>query len=503
VNLAILIGVSDYASPVPKLPACKTDLALMARLIRNTNKFGDILEVGADTSSSSVKAQLAQFVKKHGGSGVDELFFYYSGHGDLFKDDFYFLFSDFSDKQRNQTSLTTEELDSMLRTLSPKLTVKVVDACHAGVTYVKEPDALKKQLTVSTGRFADCYFMFSSQSSQTSLQDDKLSDFTREFVVACTNFSGKEIRYRDIVDHISDAFATNPDQTPTFVIQAPCVEIFCSIEKSIRNLLQLTTARVRRRQSGSKPALGSAIAQAIQDRAAEFCTKEEVSHFLQSLGERMKGASFFSDLKDSYRLETELSETYEGIPDLGPIGKWVKEKGGDFFATPITGTEQYEVTDPFETYLRPATLTKPVMATREVITSFDCTAETPYKAIRVTAYPLYENLPHAVAVIVFVFSKRDCVVFYSFQTVKEMDWGKLAPIEGRRWTYATFAMKTDPDAKSAADSMIKLFEAFLTKQVKEKLGLVEDDSATAGGGEKAKAKKSDSETKTSSSETKK
>src|SRR5947208_13995967 len=114
-NLAILIGVTEYAAPVSRLPACQNDLALMSKLIKQTKKFGDILELDADTSSATVKTQLAQFVTKHEGT-VDELFFYYSGHGDLYKDDFYFLFSDFSDKRRNQTSLTTEELDSMLRT---------------------------------------------------------------------------------------------------------------------------------------------------------------------------------------------------------------------------------------------------------------------------------------------------------------------------------------------------------------------------------------------------
>src|SRR5437870_8676413 len=163
----------------------------------------------------------------------------------------------------------------MLRTLSPKLTIKVVDACHAGVSYVKEPDALTKQLKVSTGRFSNCYFMFSSQSSQTSLQDNKLSDFTREFVTACTTFRGKDIRYRDIVDHISDAFAGNSDQTPTFVIQAPCVEIFCTIDEPIRKLLP---ARASARDSAVATADSSAskISEAIKARAAEFSNKQEV-----------------------------------------------------------------------------------------------------------------------------------------------------------------------------------------------------------------------------------
>src|SRR5437870_7061889 len=180
-NLAILIGVTSYSRPVSDLPACVHDVELMSQLIRFTNKFPNTLELRRDTSSAEVKTQLAQFISKFRAEEIDELFFYYSGHGDLFKDDFFFLFSDFDEKRRNQTSLTNNELDSMLKTLSPKLVVKVVDACHAGVAYVKEPDALAKQLQASQGSFSNCYFMFSSQSSQGSFQDTKLSDFTEAF----------------------------------------------------------------------------------------------------------------------------------------------------------------------------------------------------------------------------------------------------------------------------------------------------------------------------------
>jgi hypothetical protein len=477
-NLAILLGVTKYQPPVSDLPACKNDLALMGQLLRHTNKFADILEIGGDTSSANVKTELAQFVTKYAGQTVNELFFYYSGHGDLFRNDFYYLFSDFSDKRRNQTSLTTDELDSMLRTLSPTLTVKVVDACHAGVQYVKEPDALAKQLAISRGRFSNCYFMFSSQSSQTSLQDDKLSDFTRAFIEACTTFSGNDVRYKDIVDHISDAFATNSDQTPEFVIQAPCVEIFCTIDDSIRKLVLGPSSQTS--ASPSPNAFGSAIAQAIKSRAADYCTKEQVASFFSSLASNLKDAHFSSDLKDSYELVTETSETFQGIPGLSAIGTWVKEKGSDFFAKPTYSTETYEEIDPFSVYgtsfSSPIGSTKPQMITRtrEIVTGVASTADAPYRSIRITARPLFENLPHAVAAIVFVFSKRDCVFFYTFQTVKEIDWGKLAPIESQKWTYFTRKIKDDLLATKATADLLKWFEEFLSKEVKERLGLKDD-----------------------------
>ena len=69
----------------------------------------------------------------------------------------------------------------------------------------------------------------------------------------------------------------------------------------------------------------------------------------------------------------ETSDRYDGIPNLAPIGTWIKDKGADFFAKPIFSTETYEVQDDplFSIYLRPgARRDKPIRATREVVSGF-------------------------------------------------------------------------------------------------------------------------------------
>jgi hypothetical protein len=115
-----------------------------------------------------------------------------------------------------------------------------------------------------------------------------------------------------------------------------------------------------------------------------------------------------------------------------------------------------------------------VQKQRTVISGVDCTAQTPFKSVRITAFPTYENLPHAVAIIVLVFSKKDCVLFYMFQTVKELDWGKLAALETRKWNYTKIIMKQDPDAHLTSADLAHRFEVFLTKVAKEKLGLEDE-----------------------------
>src|SRR5439155_1381410 len=67
---------------------------------------------------------------------------------------------------------------------------------------------------------------------------------------------------------------------------------------------------------------------------------------------------------------------------------------------------------------------------------------------------------------------------------------KLAPIESQKWTYFTVLMKSELDASSASLKLIKSFEVFLTKEVKQRLGLVDEEER---GGSKPSA---DSQTKT-------
>jgi len=105
-----------------------------------------------------------------------------------------------------------------------------------------------------------------------------------------------------------------------------------------------------------------------------------------------------------------------------------------------------------------------------------------------TAYPSYENLPHAVAVIVFAFSKKNCVLFYMFQTVKELDWGKLAAIDPPKWSYMSVVMKRDIDATKTANDLVQRFESFSTEIAREKLGLIDGTKEAQPTGEKSDAK---------------
>src|SRR5580704_10319288 len=168
--VAILIGIRKYDTQ-PELPGCSNDLDAMNTLLTLSGKVdGDnLLLIDDKRRSAEIKNLLADFIERHRTTPTAELLFYFSGHG-TFDDDFRCLLPDYRDDQNNGTTLTNTELDGMLRSLNPTLTVKIIDACQSGVSYVKDADAVKAAIDRSRQGLKDCYFMFSSQQNQSSYQ---------------------------------------------------------------------------------------------------------------------------------------------------------------------------------------------------------------------------------------------------------------------------------------------------------------------------------------------
>ena len=145
-KVAIVIGVSKYTN-LPELPACANDSAFFQKVTRLTGSYEEcLLLANDDTTSGVAKDKLVAFLEARKGKQIDEILFYYSGHGDFDGSDFYYLWSDYDSKRRRQTSLENKEVDSLLKMLQPSLTVKIVDACHSGVSYVKDPGTVELYL---------------------------------------------------------------------------------------------------------------------------------------------------------------------------------------------------------------------------------------------------------------------------------------------------------------------------------------------------------------------
>lgn len=236
-NLAIILSVSEYTDSINNLPGCKKDADCINNIITKTSKFDEILFINDKLSSGKVKEKLTTFISEHKNKRIDELFFYYTGHGEFKNNEFYYLLSDYNQIKKNQTSLQNEEVDSLFRTLNPDIVVKVIDACQSGKAYIKEAGAITKYFQKTINRFNRCYFLNSSLKDQSSFQTEVISDFTLSFINSIKEHDTNEIRYKDIIDFISDVFEKNTLQTPFFVVQADYTEKFCVINKTLKEYL--------------------------------------------------------------------------------------------------------------------------------------------------------------------------------------------------------------------------------------------------------------------------
>jgi enoyl reductase-like protein len=113
----------------------------MEKLLKSTGKYDHhLLCISENTNASEVKEKISNKIEELQDEDIDEIFFYYTRHGDFYQNEFYYVLSDFNSEKRKQTSLENSEIDNWFRSLEPNMIIKVVDACHSGVMYVKEND---------------------------------------------------------------------------------------------------------------------------------------------------------------------------------------------------------------------------------------------------------------------------------------------------------------------------------------------------------------------------
>lgn len=479
-SLAVLIGVSDYQQPNMCLNACKTDVSLMHKLIEGTGKFSDILFLDTNTQSAEVKTKLVDFVTTNKETEVDEVFFYFSGHGDYSGDEFYFLLSDYDQKRKSQTCLTNSELDALLRGLKPKLTVKVVDACHAGVQYIKDASSIKEYFTKSsTGIFNKCYFMFSSQADQVSWADSNISHFTKAFVDAVATYPGASIRYKDIIDNISDYFFSASIQTPYFVTQADFTEIFGSISETLKQNLKSPLDFSSPSSSGTGK---SSLVELVRHHAAEYCGRDEAVLVLERVKQDFVNYNFPQEILDIFDLKIVFVDSYAGVPKLSDIGMWLSKNKNSFFASVSKRQEEYE------DYLSPVDAVRAslgnlygarkqddgekVKLTRDVITGFGITVDDlPYKLVKIDLISKFENIESYNMSLVFLLSKTQIKFFYFFTNYFEKTWDHLTLNKAIEWRSSEARLKDVDQVSSCAIQLLNEFEEWVVNSVQDAINI--------------------------------
>ena len=474
VNLAVLVGIDSYKHS-DALPACTNDLKLMNCILEDTQKFDDILLLDGSPESSLAKERISDFIRKHQRSEVAEFFFYYTGHGKKLGEDFLYLFSDYVESKREQTSLRNSELDQMIKSVAPELTVKTVDACYSGTNYIKSEDNLKAIVDKSLGEFKQAYFLFSSQSEKPSVAGDKFSVFTKSFAEAIVSHKVSTIRYRDIMDYISDDRSVTQHQTPMFTMQAKNTELFCKISEtlrsSVRSVLEIDQSGVAMmetddRSDESNVTTGDKdIIKIIQNISKTYCTENSAQESLALFIASFKKHTWPDVLNALYEISVEDQENYNGITGLPAIGTWLKENQNDYFARTTFEQESYEEKERIEieevpTFMAPIMRTKryeykPVTKFRQIVSGIELTAPSPAASIRVDFEPKEQILPWISFFFIFLFSKSKFVLFYKSEEQIEKNWKDRTTQNNNEWKFKNSCLTDSTQMIQSAEASIK------------------------------------------------
>lgn len=491
-NLAILLGVDEYNLTNNNLPGCKNDIKLMSELINNMKKFNDVLVINENSNSRDIKNKILNFMKKYSDSNetIEDFFFYFTGHGKFYQDDFYYLLTDFHPNKIKQTSLENSELDIWIRELNPKTTIKVIDACYSGVPYIKDIPSVESILGKGIKQINNCYFMSSSKLNETSKQSEVISYFTASFLNSILNCNGGELRYKEIVDYISDDFTTIDDQTPYFVCQGDHTALFGDITDELKKKIQdLYNSFTLKSDDNNNLKTNRNLIDLIKSDADRYCSKDEMLKNIDNIKLKITDYNIKNnELKQLYEVKAKFYRNHPIKIKTRTLGKWV-DKNSNYFARPTYDKEEYteiiQVKKPnaFTNILGGALggfnyEDKEITKYRDVISGFELTQEVPYNCIEISYKPNFENIKYYSMFILFIFSKTDIVFFTYNSYYEELNWDKIILNLDSNWNINKIPAKEFDKIDKFIDSIIIQREDTIFEELNMKFNVTEVNQLT-------------------------
>lgn len=446
-NIAILIGISKYKSEAP-LPACSLDVENMARLLTTTKKYDDIQLIHEKTNASQVKDMLRDFFSKYQSSGeIEEALVYFSGHG-TYQNDAMFCCSDFDSNRPSTTSISNGELDDLLRSVKPKVAVKIIDACQSGSPYIKDANAgFEKALSKSSIDSFIC--MASSRQDQQSYASSSESVFTSKWIEAALSKDDGSILYRDIQAALADAFVSNPDQTPFFVNQGTGLEVFSFVTEEMKKLKE---ARIK---TISPEKTDKAITQILEDeivkRDLEFVPREEVDKALETSKELLNSQNITDPIvKHFFTKSTKTDMKLVSIPKVREVASFAKEQSWSKRYFVKINNEEYKVKVPKDYVL---SLTRRItgnhseedytIETRVRPNSIEITDSLPFEVVELSYISQHPSLPAFLVYLGVVHSLTEVMVLSTTVRLVQKGWGTRAPeLSDVNWRYQSYSWRS-------------------------------------------------------------
>eukprot|EP00825_Cyclidium_porcatum_P041091 TRINITY_DN5324_c0_g1_i1.p1 TRINITY_DN5324_c0_g1~~TRINITY_DN5324_c0_g1_i1.p1 ORF type:complete len:336 (+),score=55.20 TRINITY_DN5324_c0_g1_i1:645-1652(+) len=298
--------------------------------------------------------------------------------------------------------------------------------------------------------------MNSSLNNQSSYQDKEISYFTKSFLNAIKEHITEEIRYKDIIDVISDDFSNNPEQTPFFVTQADFTEIFCSLSKGLREYLNSFKSSTLNSIPSEHKSIS--LASLVKEDAKDYIDKEGVINSLELIREQYSSFKLEGELNDLFKSEVDFLESYNSVNKMKVIVGWIKKNPNEYFATPI-----YE--ENYDEY------------GNEFITSneFELKVDVPYKAISIILTNNFPNILSYNCKIVFLLSRKSIRFFYYITNYVEESWdSKSINTSDIKWTTSETKIADSSAIIDKIKHINKTFQNRIEMDIKEKFNISDD-----------------------------
>lgn len=497
-NLAIIVGVSNYEN-YDALKACDNDIEIMKTSLEKLNKYEDICYISNSPKAHEVKKKIAEFVTKYKTSSINELVFYFSGHGDRNKDDFFYVLSDFNEDKRETTGLRNTELDGLIKNLNPKLTIKIIDACFSGTNYIKSTnDNVEQILTKSAEKneFQNLYFLYSSSSEEESLANEHISFFTQSFFNSLVQNLG-DIRYRDIMAFVADDMSFNKYPEPTFIVQANNTEVFGDINLDLTEYInkqlkiQDNTLSKQNQDKESNTQKEKTLFELIQEKSDnEYCTQEEAFQNIELLKNKFLITEWTKEINDIFELS--IFNLESNIPNSKSIGQWLlKNNDENYFVEPIYENETYSKEEYIEIPKKPTNgygttimslaaigfygkddkdyKLEKVEKVRQILRDIQFTAETPFEAFQIYFKPKLNAIENYSLTIVPIFSRKTLIIFNAIENLKYNGWNSISYPKCQDWKISKLSLKNKNEIESFCKNKIKLISKYILEDIQTKL----------------------------------
>ncbi len=503
-NAAIILSISEYDHE-ESLPSCRNDHSLVCNIIKETEKYKLILELSGYQHSSQALERICESIDQWRSEVIDEVLFYYSGHGILGDGQFLFPFSNYHSTNKNATSLSNSRLDDLLRGLSPSNAVKIVDACYSGAQYIKGESSIQDAMRSSESSFNSLYFFYSSTKSQVSYAGDAYGNFTHSIAKSLLSHEGKKIRYHDIISFIRDE-ELRPKQHPFYVTQGPATEVFCEVTTSLADLIRESLAGNNTESpididsaSDDEEIADTTIASVkdsvqhksdvlirrLEQVSLEYQTKDHAIKALSDVEDMLRSYQFDPLIHKCYAHELRINQSVPDLPSLRKVAEWIQRFGEEYFVQIEYKNEEYEAHEkveyveeasefyksvmPIGSMLKPIKKrirTEPVSKTRMIAAGYTLPQGIPFSCLHLILTPLLKALPGQDLYILPILSSRKMRLFYKQENRKRIDFDQDECCDVNDWAGSEALLMRKGDVENVVKNAISQLENRVIEEIR-------------------------------------